>query len=113
MGTAWDGTSDRDPVAFEFRPGGVLHYTSPSGAYDNGTWVQKGRNVTFEMNGHFVEYEGTIDALCRHRVGGGLLPAKIVASTATICRAADQVRSLYAREVFMFPPQGLQAGARR
>ena len=55
-------------------------------------------------------YEGTIDALCRHRVGGGLLPAKIVASTATICRAADQVRSLYAREVFMFPPQGLQAG---
>ena len=62
MGTAWDGTSDRDPVAFEFRPGGVLHYTSPSGAFDDGTWVQKGRNVTFEMSGHFAEYEGIIDA---------------------------------------------------
>ncbi|MFI5336409.1 MAG: helicase-related protein, partial [Opitutales bacterium] len=55
-------------------------------------------------------YEGTIDALCRRKNGAGSAPAKIVASTATICRAAEQVRSLYAREVFLFPPQGLRAG---
>jgi hypothetical protein len=55
-------------------------------------------------------YEGTIDALCHHQINGKSLPAKIVASTATICRAAEQVHSLYARKVFLFPPQGLQVG---
>jgi hypothetical protein len=55
-------------------------------------------------------YEGTIDALCRHNAGGRSFPAKIVASTATICRAGEQVNNLYARDVFLFPPQGLQAG---
>ena len=55
-------------------------------------------------------YEGAIDALCRHEHGGKRLPAKIVASTATICRAPQQVHSLYARDVFLFPPQGLRAG---
>jgi hypothetical protein len=55
-------------------------------------------------------YEGAIDALCRHEHNGKRLPAKIVASTATICRAPQQVHSLYARDVFLFPPQGLRAG---
>jgi Helicase conserved C-terminal domain len=55
-------------------------------------------------------YESTIDALCQHEVSGVRRPAKIVASTATICRASDQVHSLYARNVFLFPPQGLRAG---
>jgi hypothetical protein len=55
-------------------------------------------------------YESTIDALCRHEHNGKLLPAKIVASTATICRAPQQVHSLYARNVFLFPPQALRAG---
>jgi hypothetical protein len=55
-------------------------------------------------------YEATIDALCRHQVDGKQSPAKIVASTATICRAPQQVQGLYARDVFLFPPQGLRAG---
>ncbi len=55
-------------------------------------------------------YEGTIDTLCRQRRGEKRLPAKIIASTATICRAPEQVQSLYARDVFLFPPQGLRAG---
>jgi hypothetical protein len=55
-------------------------------------------------------YESTIDALCRHDVNGSQHPAKMVASTATICRAAQQVKSLYARETFLFPPQGLRTG---
>lgn len=54
------------------------------------------------MVGH---YELTIDALTEHEG----VPAKIIASTATICRAADQVRKLYNREVAIFPPQGLLA----
>ena len=55
-------------------------------------------------------YEGTIDALCRHRQGEEHRPAKIIASTATICRAPEQVHALYAREVFLFPPQGMRSG---
>ncbi|MDZ7269967.1 MAG: helicase C-terminal domain-containing protein [candidate division KSB1 bacterium] len=59
------------------------------------------------MVGH---YEGTLDALCTRDADGRKIPAKIVASTATICRAQEQVRALYAREVSLFPPQALRAG---
>ena len=45
-------------------------------------------------------YEGAIDALCRHEHNGKRLPAKIVASTATICRApATSSLTLRARRV--------------
>jgi hypothetical protein len=56
-------------------------------------------------------YESTIDALCSTEEPGerrGV--AKIIASTATICRAQQQVHSLYARSTFLFPPQGLRTG---
>jgi hypothetical protein len=56
------------------------------------------------MVGH---YETVIDALCRK----GDVPAKIVASTATISRANQQIRDLYGgRKSMLFPPQGLRAG---
>ena len=58
-------------------------------------------------------YESTISALCTVERDGRRLPPKIVASTATICRAPQQVHSLYAcgeENVFLFPPQGLRAG---
>lgn len=58
------------------------------------------------MVGH---YEGTLEALCSTQQGKKWGP-KIVASTATICRAGEQVKALYARPVFLFPPQGLRAG---
>lgn len=54
-------------------------------------------------------YEGTIDALCTRNVGGRTVGPKIVASTATICRADEQVHALYGRSVGLFPPQGLRA----
>lgn len=41
----------------------------------------------------------------RHEVG-----PKIVASTATTKRAADQVRGVFARQVAVFPPQVLDVG---
>jgi hypothetical protein len=59
------------------------------------------------MVGH---YEGVLEALCTDtRHGKGILP-KIIASTATICHAPEQVKALYGREVLLFPPQGLKTG---
>ncbi|RKY07811.1 MAG: helicase, partial [Planctomycetota bacterium] len=48
-------------------------------------------------------YESVIEKLCSH---DGTSP-KIVASTATVRRAADQCRALYNRDACIFPPQGL------
>lgn len=54
-------------------------------------------------------YEAVIESLCVDPLGGLVRP-KIVASTATISRAREQVRSLYARNsVTLFPPSGLDA----
>ncbi len=51
-------------------------------------------------------YEPLIDLLStREKVG-----AKIIASTATISRADEQVKALYGRESALFPPQALVAG---
>ena len=48
-------------------------------------------------------YESVIDFLCSR-----LRPPKIIASTATIRRASEQCKSLYARPMFQFPPAGLE-----
>ena len=60
------------------------------------------------MVGH---YETVIDALCTRpgRDGRRRYP-KIVASTATISRAEEQVKALYGRTSKLFPPQALIAG---
>ena len=56
-------------------------------------------------------YEPLVEELCTDRTGDRALRPKIVASTATISRAEEQVRALYAREdVRLFPPSGLEAG---
>jgi hypothetical protein len=55
-------------------------------------------------------YETLVERLCRVN-GVHTSKPKIIASTATISRAREQVRHLYARdEVFLFPPSGLDAG---
>lgn len=60
------------------------------------------------MVGH---YETVIDELSMHAgPDGHRYPAKVVASTATISRAEEQITSLYGRKGFLFPPQGLKAG---
>jgi hypothetical protein len=54
-------------------------------------------------------YEALIEELCTDRRNGSV-PPKIVSSTATIRRYADQVRDLYGRQtVALFPPPGLSA----
>jgi ATP-dependent helicase YprA (DUF1998 family) len=56
-------------------------------------------------------YETVIEELCTTEVRSQTFVPKIVASTATISRAEDQVISLYARDkVMLFPPSGLEAG---
>jgi hypothetical protein len=59
------------------------------------------------MVGH---YETLLDELCSRKSGARRIRAKVVASTATICRAPDQVKALYNRDVCLFPPQCLRAG---
>lgn len=56
-------------------------------------------------------YEALIEELCTDHRHGQPVPPKIVSSTATIRRYADQIKALYARDdVTLFPPPGLDAG---
>lgn len=52
-------------------------------------------------------YETAIDELATWTIGETAVHAKIVASTATIRRAAQQARAVFARETRIFPPQVL------
>jgi hypothetical protein len=54
-------------------------------------------------------YETAVDELASWSVGDGRVRPKVIASTATIRRAADQVRRLFDRELSVFPPPGLDA----
>lgn len=49
-------------------------------------------------------YETAVDELCRSKVG---VRAKVIGSTATIRRAEDQIKALFDRQSFQFPPPGL------
>jgi hypothetical protein len=51
-------------------------------------------------------YEAAIDELCSWEVDGKRVRPKVIASTATISRAPDQVRKLFVRKLEVFPPQG-------
>jgi Helicase conserved C-terminal domain len=55
-------------------------------------------------------YETAVDLLCVRESKGTLVRPKVIASTATIRRADDQVNGLFAREVCQFPPSGIDAG---
>jgi hypothetical protein len=52
-------------------------------------------------------YEAAIEALCGCERGGRVVRPKIVASTATVRRAQDQIQALFARaQTQVFPPPG-------
>ena len=53
-------------------------------------------------------YETAVDALCSRSEGERLIAPKLVASTATIRRAFEQIRSLFDRELRIFPALGLE-----
>ncbi|MGH2497470.1 MAG: DISARM system helicase DrmA, partial [Ktedonobacteraceae bacterium] len=52
-------------------------------------------------------YETGIDSLCTWEVDGRQVRPKVIAATATIRRAGQQVEALFLRKVEIFPPQGL------
>lgn len=51
-------------------------------------------------------YETAVDEMCTWTVNGKRVRPKVIASTATIRRAPDQVRKLFLRKLEVFPPQG-------
>lgn len=51
-------------------------------------------------------YETAVDEMCSWTVNGKRVRPKVIASTATIRRASDQVRKLFLRKLDVFPPQG-------
>ncbi|MGV9892996.1 DISARM system helicase DrmA [Streptomyces tendae] len=55
-------------------------------------------------------YETVVDRLCSRQVDGVPVRPVLVASTATVRRARDQVEQVFARGLTIFPPQLLDAG---
>lgn len=52
-------------------------------------------------------YESAIEALCVREIDGRMVRPKIIASTATVRRAQDQIQALFARPLTqIFPPPG-------
>ncbi|MEZ4479910.1 MAG: helicase-related protein [Dehalococcoidia bacterium] len=55
-------------------------------------------------------YETAIDSLCSWQLDGAEVRPKLIASTATIRQAQDQVWQVFWRNLAVFPPQVLDAG---
>lgn len=55
-------------------------------------------------------YETAVDRLCSWDYQGVRVRPKVIASTATIRRAQNQVHNLFLRDVQIFPPSGLDSG---
>ncbi|MDX2100101.1 MAG: DISARM system helicase DrmA [Leptolyngbyaceae cyanobacterium bins.59] len=53
-------------------------------------------------------YETAVDHLCSWNVDGKPVRPKVIASTATIRQAREQIHHLFLRQVQVFPPQGLE-----
>jgi hypothetical protein len=54
-------------------------------------------------------YETAVDKLCTWEVDGKTVRPKLIASTATIRKAGDQIHATFLRDVRVFPPNGLDA----
>lgn len=52
-------------------------------------------------------YETAVDDLCSWQIGKMKVRPKVVASTATVRRAADQVRNVFMRRLAIFPPKAI------
>ena len=52
-------------------------------------------------------YETAVDELCAWNVGDQVVKPKIIASTATVRKAKEQVHNVFMRQVSIFPPGGL------
>lgn len=90
------------------------------GLDEDGERISSPPNVIIQDELHLISgplgsmvglYEPIINELCADRRKDCAILPKIIASTATIRRYRDQIRSLYGRQdVALFPPQGLEEG---
>ena len=55
-------------------------------------------------------YEAAVDVLASIQIGDELIPPKVIASTATIRRAEEQIAALFGRRLQVFPPMAIDAG---
>ena len=55
-------------------------------------------------------YETAVDELCAWNLEGTQVRPKVIASTATVRRAPEQVHAVFWRKLDIFPPPGLDAG---
>ena len=53
-------------------------------------------------------YETAVDFLCTWQKNGKAIRPKVIASTATVRRAFEQVQALFSRRLKVFPPPGLE-----
>ena len=53
-------------------------------------------------------YETAVDFLCTWQKNGKAIRPKVIASTATVRRAFEQVQALFGRKLKVFPPPGLE-----
>lgn len=88
--------------------GGVLHQES----MPPGLIIQDELHlISGPLGTMYALYEGIVERLCSFQKDGGWIKPKLIASTATIRGAADQVMALYARaQTQLFPSPGLAMG---
>lgn len=55
-------------------------------------------------------YETAVDALCSWRLGDATVRPKVLASTATVRKADEQVVGVFLRRATVFPPHGVDVG---
>ncbi|MEZ4404481.1 MAG: DISARM system helicase DrmA [Kofleriaceae bacterium] len=95
------------------RPGGPRPVRLPDGLPPPELIVQDELHLISGPLGTMVGlYETAVEHLAsRPRADGSMRVPKLIASTATVKRAAQQVRALYARDdLAMFPPPGIDDG---
>ncbi len=66
--------------------------------------------ITGPLGTIYGGYETMIEKLCSYELDGHIVKPKYIVSTATIKNAGEQIKSLYARNHFQFPPAGLDSG---
>lgn len=59
-GTTWVGqTFEGDTMAIEFLEGGGMSFSYNKMTYTNASWTQDGDKITWELNMHYCEFDGS------------------------------------------------------
>lgn len=112
------GTADKLAMV-AYRPdAGALFGTNVTGgnaqrhSYPPGMIIQDELHlISGPLGTMYSLYEGIFERLCSYEQNGVLIKPKLIASTATIRGAEDQVKALYARTTTsLFPSPGLEMG---